>query len=149
MLGGYRRSVVVVASISALNERVRLSRQWAANIRESVVRQPTRSIIVGLARIHLVKRRIRITIDAVREIAPVIPHRQKRATRALRYVSLPLRTSCGIGVQLHRGAKGSTIIGRANVIDVASITASAVLRINVVNYPIEGGRLAPAHVGTS
>src|SRR4030095_9721220 len=142
MLGGDRRTVVVVASISSLNVKVRLSRQWAANIRESVVRQPTRSIIVGLARIHLVTRRIRITIDAVREIASVIPHRQERATRALRKVSLPLRTSCGIGVQLHRCAKGSTIIGRANVIDVASITASAVLGINVVNYPIEGGRFA-------
>src|SRR6516162_2459996 len=146
MFGGYRRTVVVVASISSLNVKVRLSRQWAANVRQRVIGQPSQAIVVRFPRIHLVTRRVRITICAAGEIAPVIPRRQQRATRALRNVSLPLRTSRGIGVQLQRCGKRETIIGRANVIDVASITASAVLRINIVNYPIEGGRFAPAHV---
>ena len=146
MLGGDRRAVVVVASISTLNIKVRLSWERAANVRESVVRQPTRAIIVGLARVHLVTRRIRITIDTVRRnharhtISPGGCH------RAHRKVSLPLWTGRGIGVQLQRRSKGNTIIGGANVIDVASITASAMLGIDVVNYPIEGGRLTPAHV---
>src|SRR5215472_9978880 len=98
MLGGYRRTVVVVASISSLNVKVRLSRQWAANIRESVVRQPTRSIIVGFARIHLVTRCIRVTVGTGGKIASVIPHRQERATRALGKVRLPLRASRSIRV---------------------------------------------------
>jgi hypothetical protein len=57
-----------------------------------------------------------------------------------------LRTGRGIGVQLEGRGKGHTAVGRADVIDVARVSASAVLGINQVNDVVQGSRLAPAFV---
>ena len=73
---------------------------------------------------HPIAGRIRVTIDAVRELAPVIPHSQEAVTAANRKIRLPLRTGRGIGVQLERCAKSETTVGRANVKDVAGVAAS-------------------------
>src|SRR5439155_10275153 len=72
--------------------------------------------------------------------------RQESARRADREIRLPLRTGGGIAVQLERRAKGHTAVGGADVIDVASISAGAVLGIDQVNHVVEGGRLTPAFV---
>src|SRR4029077_9243253 len=94
MLSGDRSAIIVVARISALDVPVRLRWQRADYVRERIVRQPRRAIVVGLARKHLVARRGRVTIKAagVGADARVIPRRQQGATRADRQVRLPLRT---------------------------------------------------------
>ena len=79
-------------------------------------------------------------------LAPVIPRREEGAGRADRDVRLPLRTGRGIAVQLERRAKGHTTVGGADIIDVARISAGAVLGIDQVNHVVVGGRLTPALV---
>src|SRR4030095_11322007 len=112
------------------------------------IRQPCRAIVVGLARKHLVARRGWVTIAAVSvgAHARVIPRSQKRPRRADRQVSLPLRTSRGIGVQLQRRGKGESTIGGTNVIDVAGITSCAVLGIDQMYHAVVGSWLSPALV---
>ena len=146
MLGGYPGAVVVVACIRRLDRRVRLSRERTNHVREHVVRQPTYAVVVGLPRPHSVARAARVAIGAVgiSAFAGVIPRREEGARWADRKVGLPIRTIGGIGVQLHRRAKGHTAVGGANVIDVSRITAGAVLVIDQVNDVVEGRRFAPA-----
>src|ERR1700745_3597193 len=110
MLRSYRRAVVVVACVGGLDSIVRLRRKRAGYVRKRVIRQPTCAVIVGLPRKHPVTRNSWVTIGAGRELAPVIPCRQQGATRAHRYVRLPLRTSRGIGVQLQRRAKSDATV---------------------------------------
>src|SRR5207245_1439761 len=100
-------------------------------VRERIIRQPRRAIVVGLARKHLVARRGWATISAVGVGAHprVIPRCKEGASRADRQVRLPLRTVRGIAIQLEWRAKGHTAVGGANVIDVARVTASAMLGI--------------------
>jgi hypothetical protein len=57
-----------------------------------------------------------------------------------------LRTGRGIGVQLERRGKGHTAVGRADVIDVARVSASTLLGIDQVNDVVEGSGLTPAFV---
>src|SRR5207248_2724913 len=71
---------------------------------------------------------------------------ENSAPRADRDVRLPLRTGCGIGVQLERHAKGHTAVGRANVIDISRIATGAVLGIDQVNNAVEGSRFTPTLV---
>jgi hypothetical protein len=59
---------------------------------------------------------------------------------------LPLRTRRGIRVQLEGRGKGRTAICRTDVINVARITASAVLGIDQVNDVVESSGLTPAFV---
>src|SRR4029077_10262458 len=59
---------------------------------------------------------------------------------------LPLRTGCGISVQLERRAKCHAAIGGADVIDVARVTARAVLGIDQVDHVVKCCRLTPALV---
>ena len=92
----------------------------------------------------LVARNGRVTRGAAGALARVIPRGEESAGRANRKVRLPLRTGRGIGVQLERRAKGHTAVGGANVIDVARVSASAVLGIDQVNDVVEGSRLDPS-----
>ena len=146
MLGEQRRAVVVVARIGRLDTVVWLRRQRGDYVREHIVRQPCHTVVVGLARPHPVTGDASVTNLAVGALARVIPCRPERAGRADREVGLPLRTVRGIGVQLHRRAKGHTAVGGADVIDIARVTASAVLRIDQVNDIVECSRLTPALV---
>src|SRR4029077_4427159 len=57
-----------------------------------------------------------------------------------------LRSRCGIAVQFERRAKRHSTVRGADVIDVASVSARAVLGIDQVNHVVEGGRLTPALV---
>src|SRR6202043_953649 len=148
MLGGDRSAIVVVARIGALDVPVRLLWQRADYVRQRIVRQPCRAIVIGLARKHLVARGGWATISAVGVAAHarVIPRRQQGAPRADRQVRHPLRTIRGIAVQLERRAKGRTAVSGTNVIDVAWVTASAVLGIDQVNETVDRSRLTPALV---
>src|SRR4029077_14458784 len=107
MLAGDRRAIVVVASIVGLDPRVRLFRQRADYVRQCIIRQPRRAVVVGFARKHLLARRGWATINtvAVGAHTRVIPRRKEGATRADRYVRHPLRTVRGIAVQLERRTK--------------------------------------------
>src|SRR5205823_3311253 len=122
--------------------------QRAGHVRQRIVRQPTRAVVVGFARIHLVTRRGRVPILAVGvgAVPRVIPRRQESATRADRQVRLPVRTGRGVGVELQRRAKGHTAVGGANVIDVGRVAASAVLVIDQMNKIVDRSRLTPALV---
>src|SRR5438094_5196478 len=148
MLSGYRRAVVVVTCVGRLDSRVRLRRKRTNYIRERVVRQPARAVIVGLARPHPVTGTGRVTILAVGVggLARVIPRCKKGASRADREVRLPLGTSTAVGVQHERRAKGYTTVGGADIEDVAGVAASAVLCIDQVNKIVDRGRLTPALV---
>ena len=146
MLGGYRGAIIVVARIGRLDAVIRLRRQRADNVRECIVRQPRRAVIGGFARPHPVTGNGRVAPGAASTLARVIPRRQEAAGRADREVRLPLRTDRGIGVQLERRGKGHTAVGRADVIDVARVSASAVLGIDQVNDVVQGSRLTPAFV---
>src|SRR6266550_2792852 len=146
MLGGDCRAVVVITCVSRLDPWVRLFRQWGDYVREHVVRQPARAIIVGFARPHPVTRSAWVASNAVCAFARVIPCRQESASRADRKVRLPLRTGTAVGVQHERRAEGHTTIGGANVENVAGITASAVLSIDQVNEIVDSSRLSPALV---
>src|SRR5262249_7755802 len=61
-------------------------------------------------------------------------------------VRLPLCGGRRVGVQLKWGAEGRSAVCGPNVIDVTRIRSGTVLRIDIVNDIIKGGRLAPAHV---
>src|SRR5439155_2993076 len=115
-------------------------------VREHIVRQPRHAVVGRLAPPHPVTRNRRVTLDAARTFASVIPQREDGASRADRKVGLPLRTGSGIGVQLERRTEGHAAVGGADIIDVAGIAAGAVLSIDVVNDVVDGGRLTPAHV---
>jgi hypothetical protein len=146
VLGGYSGTIIVVARIRRLDAVIRLRRERGDNVRECIVRQPRRAVIVGLARPHPVAGNTWAATSATGALARVIPRRQEAAGRADREVRLPLRTDRGIGVQLQRRGKGHTTVGRANVIDVARVSASAVLGIDQVNDVVQGSRLTPPFV---
>src|SRR6185312_7668905 len=76
-------------------------------------------------------------------LSRVIPYRKNSATGANRNVRLPLRTGRGIGVQLERRTERNTAVSGADIINVASICAGAVLRIHQVNNAVQGGRFTP------
>ena len=61
---------------------------------------------------------------------------------------MPLRLGMvDIGVQLQWRAKGNAAVGRANVKDIAGVAVAGVASgIDVANYVVVGGRLAPALV---
>src|SRR5207247_7079058 len=63
-----------------------------------------------------------------------------------RNVGLPLGGGRGVGVQPKWRAEGRAAICGSDVIDVTGIGAGAMLRIDVMNDVVVGGRLAPAHV---
>jgi hypothetical protein len=115
-------------------------------VRERVIRQPRRAVIVGLARPHPVARDSWVTTRAAGALARIIPRRKESAGRTNRQIRLPLRTCRGIGVQLQRRAKGHTTVGRTDVINVAWVSAGAVLGIDQVNNIVECCRLTPALV---
>ena len=146
MLGGYRGAIIVVARIGRLDARIGLRRKRGNNVRKCIVRQPRRAVIAGFARPHSVTGNGRVAPGAASTLARVIPCRQEAAGRAHREVRLPLRTNRGIGVQLERRGKGHPAVGRADVIDVAGVSASAVLGIDQVNDVVQGSRLTPAFV---
>jgi hypothetical protein len=146
VIGGYRGAVVVVARIGRLDAVIRLCRERGDNVRECIVRQPRRAVIGGFARPHPVTGNGRVAPGAASTLARVIPRRQEAAARADREVRLPLRTDRGIGVQFERRGKGHTAVGRADVINVARVSASAVLGIGQVNDVVQGSRLTPALV---
>ena len=52
----------------------------------------------------------------------------------------------GVGVQLDRRAPGQPGVGRADVVDVAQVTARTVLGVVEADDVAVGGGLAPAHV---
>ena len=146
MLGRCRGTVVVVPRIARYDERVRLRRQWTDYVREHVVSQPGNPVVGRLAPPHPVAGNGRVTLLAAGALACVIPGGEEGATRADRKIGLPLRTGSSIGVQLERRTEGHATVCGANIIDVAGVGAGAVLRIDLVNDVIEGGRLTPAHV---
>ena len=146
MLGGYRRPIVIVASVRRLDARIRLPRQRRDYIGERIIRQPTHAVIVGLARPHPVAWNSRATTGTTGALARVIPCRQERAGGADRQVRLPLRTRPAVGVQLQRSTKGYAAIGGANIINVARVAAGAVLGIDQVNRIVISSRLTPALV---
>src|SRR5436190_1952508 len=112
MFGGCCRAVVVIARVARYNRWVRLPRQRTHYVRKRIVRQPTHTIVVGLARPHPVTGDVRVTFRATRALARIVPRRQQSARRADRQVRHPLRTSRGIGIQLERRAKGNAAVGR-------------------------------------
>jgi hypothetical protein len=123
-----------------------LRRKRGNNVRKCIVRQPRRAVIVGSARPHPVAGNGRVAPGAASTLARVIPRRQEAASWAHREVRLPLRTNRSIGVQLERRGKGRAAVGRADVIDVAGVSASAMLRIDQVNDVVQSSRLTPAFV---
>src|SRR2546429_3374736 len=145
MFAGDRRAIVEGAHVRD-EARVVLSWQRANHIREHIVRQPSHTVVGGLACPHPVTRNGWVTTCAAGALACVIPHGEKGAARADRQIGLPIRTSSGISVQLERRAKGLPPIGRADIIDVTWIAAGPLLGIDVVNYAIDRGGLAPALV---
>src|SRR6266480_2613637 len=148
MLGQQRGAVVVVAHVAPHDVRVVLCRQRTDYIRQRVVRQPTQAVVVRLARPHPVTGTGWVTIltVGVEALTRVIPRCQKGAGRTHRQVRLPLRTGPTISVQQKRRTKGHATIGGTNVIDVARITASAVLCIDQVNHVVECCRFTPTLV---
>ena len=98
MLGQQRGAVVVVSRVSRLDPRVRLRWQRSDDVREHVIWQPARAVVVGLARPHPVTRNGRVTSSAACALASVIPRRKERAGGAHRQVNLPLRPRGSIGV---------------------------------------------------
>ena len=110
--------------------------------------QPSHAVIVGLARPHPVTRRSWVTILAVAvgALTCVIPCREESAAWADRKVRLPLGTGSGISVQFQWGAEGNAAVARANIIHVARVTASAVLRVDQVDNVVKCCRLTPAFV---
>src|SRR4029077_5353542 len=139
MLSGDRSAIVVVARIGALDVPDRLRWQRADYVRERIVRQPRRPVVVGVSRKLLVTRRGWATINAVGVGAHtrVIPRRQQGATRADRQVRLPVRTVGGMRVQFDRGTKGHPAVGGTDIINVGRVTASAVLVVNQVNEIVD------------
>src|SRR5437667_7120240 len=146
MLGKNGRPIVVIARVARHNKRIALSWQWCDHIAEGHIGEPGCAIVSRLARPHPVAGDARVTLGATGALAPVIPHGENGATRANRNVRLPLRTGRGIAVQLERRTKGYTAISGADIIDVASICAGAVLRIHQVNNAVQGGRFTPTLV---
>src|SRR5438105_5239708 len=142
MLGGQSGGVVVVAP--------RLRGQRADYVREGIVRQPGDAVVVGPARIHPVTRGVDTRRASGRPpaITLVIPDCKDGATRADRKVGLPLRLQgIGVAVQLEWGTEGLSLVGGADVEDVARITIAGVARgIDVVNHAVVASRLTPAHV---
>ncbi|PYK37736.1 MAG: hypothetical protein DME60_12100 [Verrucomicrobia bacterium] len=146
MLDEHRRAVIVVARIGRLNARIGLRRQRTHYVRQCIVRQPTHAIVVGLARPHPVTRNRWATAGAARALPCVVPGGKEGARVTDRKVGLPLRTRRGISVQLEWRAKTNPPVGRADVIDIPSVSASAVLSIDEVNDLVVGGRLTPTLV---
>src|SRR4249919_4242628 len=146
MLGLQRRAVVVVPRIRGLDVGITLRWQRTDHIRKHIVRQPCQAVIVGLARPHPVAGDAWVAFRASGALSRVIPCRQEGAGWAHRKVSLPLRPGSGITVQLKWGAKGNAAVARANVIDVAGVTASAVLGVDQVNNVVKRCRFTPALV---
>ena len=147
----YRGSgIVIVPRIHRLYARIRLKRQRRNYVREAVVIQPGRTVIGGSARPHPVTRRTRtgrLTTSRC-PFALVIPHREKAAGRAHRNVRLPLGFGrIGIAIELERGAKGLTLVCRADVKNITRIPGRCIARVvDIVNYAIESGRFAPTFV---
>src|SRR5438105_5340629 len=147
-LGEDRSAIVVIAYVAPYDERIALRWQRTDYVRERIVRQPAQAVVGGLARPHPVTRRGWVTILAVAvgALPRVIPCREEGAGWADRKVRLPLRPGSGISVQLKRGTECNAAVARANVIDVARITASAVLGIDQVNNVVKCCRFTPAFV---
>lgn len=142
--------IVIVPRIHRLYARIRLKRQRRDYVREGVVRQPGRAVIGGSARPHTVTRRTRagrLTTSRC-PFTLVIPYRKKAASRAHRNVRLPLGFGrIRITIELERGAKGLTLVRRADVENIAGIPGRCVAGvIDIVNDAIESGRFAPTFV---
>src|SRR5919109_2940448 len=148
MLGQQRGAVVVVANVAPHDKRITLGWQRTDYVRERIVRQPGHAVVVGLARPHPVTRRGWVTILAVAvgALTCVIPCREQGAGWADRKVRLPLRPVRGVGVQLKWRTEGNAAVGRTDVIDVARVAASAVLRIDQVNDIVKRCRFTPTFV---
>src|SRR6188472_4123709 len=91
-----RRGIVEAANVRD-DARLGLSRQRADHIREHIVRQPSYTVVSGLARPHPVTRNGCVK-GATSALSCVIPHGEKGATGTDRQVGLPIRTSTGITV---------------------------------------------------
>src|SRR5205814_1531845 len=82
-----------------------LPRQRRDYVRERIVRQPSHTVVVGLARPHLVAGNGRVAGSAGSAFTRVIPRREEAAAWADREVRLPLWAGGGITVQLERRGK--------------------------------------------
>ena len=150
VLGEYRRAVVVVARVERLDTGIALQRQRTGYIRGRFVSPPGRTVIGGLAGMHLVAEGGGTAGLATGRCSRrlVIPRGEESASFADREVGLPLRLGgLSVSVQLERRAEGHAAVGGANVKDVAWIAVTGVAGgINVANDVVEGGRLTPALV---
>src|SRR5437870_5917694 len=104
MFAGDRRAIVEGAHVRD-EARVVLSWQRANHIREHIVRQPSHTVVGGLACPHPVTRNGWVTTCAAGALACVIPHGENGAARADRQIGLPIRTSSGISVNFSGGVK--------------------------------------------
>src|SRR5206468_9857291 len=107
---------------------------------------PRGTVVGGFARKHLVARDGRVAHLAAGGAALVVPHREKSAAVADGNIRLPLSPGSGISIQFKWRAKGHPLVGGADIFDVTRIRAGAVLRIDITNYAVVGGRLTPTHV---
>src|SRR5437016_9453472 len=146
MIPGYRGAVVGVALIGRLDRSITLSGKRADYIAERHVGEPGNTVVGGLAREHLVARDGRVAHRTGGGPALVIPHGKQSASVADRKIRLPLSTGSSIRIQFKWRAKGHPLVGGADIFDVTRIRAGAVLRIDIANYAVVGGRLTPTHV---
>ena len=129
-----------------------MRRQWTDYVRERIISQPGRAVVVRLAREHLVARSSSAGRVAISAGTRVVPHGEDGASRAYRQVGLPLGGGTGIGVQLQWRAKVHTIVCGADVVHVSVVgsttagSSPSALSIDVVNDVVVGARFTPAHV---
>ena len=101
MLGGQCGAIVIVARIKRLDARISLQRQWASYVREHIRRQPGCTVVVRLARVHLIAQ-----VGGTGRLATgsrprrlVVPGGEESACVTDRKVRLPLRLGVvGVGV---------------------------------------------------
>src|SRR5437879_212909 len=129
----YRVAVIIIADIFRHDVRVRLVGKWADHAGEGRIRGPGEAAVGRLGRVHLVAQNSRASLDAGRGgIAFVVPHCHQAAICGDRKVRLPISFTTGIGVQLHRRAKGGAIIRGTDGEDVRRVGADLGV-IDVVN----------------
>src|SRR5262249_55473513 len=114
VLDEQRGAVIVVAHIGRLDAWVALQRQRASYIRERIVSQPRKTVVIGLARMHLVAGGTgagRLTTGRYPR-SLVVQGGEKVACLTDRKIRLPLGLGCvGIAVQLKWRAKSHATVG--------------------------------------
>src|SRR6185369_12106319 len=113
MLGKYRRAIVIVACIKGLDARIGLQRQRASYVRECHRILPGCTVVVRLARVHLIAQvgRTGGLATGSRPRRLVVPGGKESACLTDGKVRHPLGLGMvGIGVQLHWRAEGSPAV---------------------------------------